>query len=119
MRLVGDVTTARLYGRPRLEDDLDDSVRIWTDPHLHDRHAMLAIVHARRGLLPDQDKPPRVLVAVPVGTDSRSRRVSRFTTGRDGVLAEEPSAGPSARLNSGRWVLHASLQRRAWRAGVR
>ncbi len=35
--MVGDVTTARLYGRPPLEGDLDDSVRIWTDPRVSEQ----------------------------------------------------------------------------------
>jgi ribosomal-protein-alanine N-acetyltransferase len=34
VRLVGDVTTPRLYGRPPVEEDLEDSVRIWTDPRV-------------------------------------------------------------------------------------
>jgi RimJ/RimL family protein N-acetyltransferase len=32
--LVGDVTTPRLYGRAPVEEDLEDSVRIWTDPRV-------------------------------------------------------------------------------------
>jgi RimJ/RimL family protein N-acetyltransferase len=34
VRLVGEVMTARLCGRPPVEDDLHDLVRIWTDPRV-------------------------------------------------------------------------------------
>jgi RimJ/RimL family protein N-acetyltransferase len=36
VELIGDVVTDRLHGRPPEERDVDDYVRIWTDPRVDD-----------------------------------------------------------------------------------